>query len=177
MFERYLRVFGPGTRLDTITMTDPRDLNQPLVIRFHFSVHDFATVLRSKTGNRKSTIRFTLPKAGNGMFPSSIFSWASSMPVRKYDVDFHSTQAWHMVHQMALPKGFKAVLVPDSLVQTFDKFEAKTETKAKGNRLTNEAWFRLKDPLVKVAEYPGLRGLLAATEEIERQHVMLKPQE
>jgi hypothetical protein len=174
VFERYLRVFGPSARLDTVTMTDPRDLKQPLKIQFHFTVRDFATVLKPKTGTRRSTIRFTLPKAGSGMFPSSSFSWASSMPVRKYDVDFHSTQAWHMVHAMTLPKGFKTVLVPDSLAQIFNKFEAKSATRAKGNRLTNEAWFRLKDPLVPVAEYQDLRNLLAATEELERQHVMLK---
>ena len=176
VLERYLRVFGPGARLDTVTMTDPRDLGRPLVIQFHFRVRDFATVLNPKSslGGRRSTIRFTLPKAGNGMFPSSSFSWASSMPVRKYDVDFHSTQAWHLVHQMTLPKGFKTVLVPDSLLQIFNKFEAKSVTRAKGNQLTNEAWFRLKAPLVPVAEYQDLRNLLAATEELERQHVMLK---
>jgi hypothetical protein len=174
VFERYLRTFGPGARLDTMTMTDPRDLNVPFKIQFHFTVRDFATVLKPKTGTRRSTIRFTLPKAGNGMFPSSSFSWASSMPVRRYDIDFHSTQAWHMVHEMTLPKGFRKVLVPDSLMQVFDRFEAKSATKARGNRLTNEAWFRLEDPLVPVSEYQDLRNLLAATEELERQHVMLK---
>jgi hypothetical protein len=176
-FERYLRVFGPGARLDTMTMTDPRNLDQPLVIQFHFTVRDFATVLKPKAGNRKPTIRFTLPKAGNGMFPSSIFTWASSMSVRKYDVDFHSTYAWHLVHEMTLPKGYKAVLVPDPLVQSPGRVSATSETKVKGNRVVNEARFSLNDPLVPVAEYPGLRGLLAATEEIERQHVMLKPSE
>ena len=175
-FERYLRVFGPGARLDTITMTDPRDLNVPLVIQFHFTVRDFATVLRPK-GNQKPTIRYTLPRSGNGVFPSNIFTWASSMPVRKYDVDFHSTQAWHMVHEMTLPEGYKAVLVPDSLVQSAGRASASSETKVVGNRLVNEARFSLDDPVVPVAEYPELRGLLAATEEIERQHVMLKPQE
>jgi transglutaminase-like putative cysteine protease len=179
VFERYLRVFGPGARLDTITMTDPCELNQPLVIKFRFTVGDFATVLkpRSSTGSRRPTIRFTLPKSGNGMFPVSIFRWASSMPVRKYDVDFRATQAWHMVHAMTLPRGFRTVLVPDSLVQSFDKFEASSTTRAEKNRLVNEAWFRLKEPLVPVAEYQDLRDLLAATEEIERQHVMLKPSE
>jgi hypothetical protein len=44
-----------------------------------------------------------------------------------------------------------------------------------GNRVVNEARFSLNDPVVPVAEYQGLRDLLAATEEIERQHVMLKP--
>ena len=176
-FERYLRVFGPGARLDTITMTDPRDLDQPLVIQLHFTVRDFATVLESRISNRKSTIRFTLPKAGNGMFPSNSFSWASSMPVRKYDIDFHSTQAWHMVHEMTLPNGYKAVLVPDSLAESLGRVSATSETKVVGNRVVNEARFCLNDPLVPVAEYPALRGLLAATEEIERQHVMLKPSE
>jgi hypothetical protein len=176
-FERYLRVFGPGARLDTITMTDPRDLSRPLVIQLHFTVRDFATVLKPKTGTRKPTIRFTLPKSGNGMFPSNSFSWASSMPVRKYDVDFHSTQAWHMVHEMTLPKGYKAVLVPDPLVQSAGRVSATSETKVVGNRVVNEARFSLNDPVVPVAEYPALRGLLAATEEIERQHVMLKGQE
>ncbi|HTW92434.1 MAG TPA: DUF3857 and transglutaminase domain-containing protein [bacterium] len=176
-YENYLHVLGPDAHLDTLAMTDPRDLNQPLVVKLHFSVPDFATVLKSKTGNRKSTIRFTLPKAGNGMFTSNAFAWASSMPARKYDIDFHSTYTWHMVHQLTLPKSFKTVLVPDSLEQASDKFEAKSETKVKGNQLTNEAWFRLKDPLVRVAEYQSLRSLLAATEEIERQHVMLKPVE
>ncbi len=176
-FERYLRAFGPSARLDTITMTDPRDLDQPFAIKFHFTVRDFATVLKSKIQNRKSTIRFTLPKSGNGMFPSNSFSWASSMPVRKYDVDFHSTQAWHMVHEMTLPKGYKAVLVPDPLVQTAGRVSATSETKVVGNRVVNEARFSLNDPVVPVAEYPELRGLLAATEEIERQHVMLKPSE
>jgi len=177
VFERYLRVFGPGARLDTITMSDPRDLDLPLVIQLHFTVSDFATVLKSEVGNRKSTIRFTLPKSGNGMFPSSIFTWASSMPERRYDIDFHSTYAWHLVHEMTLPKRYKAVLVPDPLVQTFDRFEAKSETKAAGTKVTNEVWFQLKDPVVPVTEYQDLRNLLAATEEIERQHVMLKPSE
>ena len=177
VFERYLRVFGPAVRLDTITMTDARDLNQPLVIKFHFTVPDFATLLKSKLANRKSTLRFTLPKSGNGMFPSSIFAWASSMPVRKYDVDFHSTYAWHLVHEMTLPKKYKAVLVPDPLEQTFARFEVKSATKADKGKVTNEAWFRLKDPLVPVADYAALRDLLAASEEIERQHVMLKPSE
>jgi transglutaminase-like putative cysteine protease len=176
-FERYLRVFGPAARLDTITMTDPRDLNEPLVVKFHFTVRDFATLLKSKLANRKSTIRFTLPKAGNGMFPSNSFSWASSMPVRKYAVDFHSTQAWHMFHEMALPKGYKAVLVPDPLVQSSGRVSATSETRVAGNRLVNEARFSLNDPVVPVAEYQGLRNLLAATEEIERQHVMLKAEE
>jgi hypothetical protein len=79
-----------------------------------------------------------------------------------------------MVHRMMLPKGFKTVLVPDSLTQIFDKFEAKSDTRAKGRLLTNEAWFRLKAPLVPVAEYQDLRNLLSATEQLERQHVMLK---
>jgi hypothetical protein len=173
-FETYLRVFGPGARLDTVTMTDPRDLSQPLVINLRFSVPDFATVLKSNVGNHRTTIRFTLPKAGNGMLTSSSISWASTMPVRKYDVDLHSTLAWHLVHKLTLPKGFKTVLVPDSLAQTFAKFEASSTTRAKDRLLTNEAWFRLKAPLVPVAEYQDLRNLLAATEEIERQHVMLK---
>jgi hypothetical protein len=172
--ENYLRVFGPSVRLDTVTMTDPHDLNQPLVIKLHFTVPDFATVLKSKPGDRKSTIRFTLPRAGNGMLTSSVLCWASSMPARKYDVDFHSTLAWHMVHKTTLPRGFRTVLVPDSLTQTFDKFEANSTTRAKGRLLTNEAWFRLKAPLVPVAEYQDLRNLLAAAEELERQHVMLK---
>jgi hypothetical protein len=176
-FERYLRVFGPGARLDTITMTDPRNLSLPLVIRFHFTVRDFATLLKSKTGNRKPTIRFTLPKAGSGMFPSSIFTWASSMPARKYDVDFHSTYAWHLVHEMTLPKGYKTVLVPDPLAQSGGRARVTAETKVSGHRLVNEARFSLDDPLVPVAEYQGLRDLLAAAEEIERQHVMLKPLE
>jgi hypothetical protein len=176
-FERYLRAFGPSARLDTIVMTDPRDLDQPLVIQFHFTVRDFATVLKPGTGNRKPTVRFTLPKSGNGMFPSNSFSWASSMPVRKYDIDFHSTLAWHMVHEMTLPKGYKAVLVPDPLVQSAGQVSATSETKVVGNRIVNEARFSLNDPLVPVAEYPAMRGLLAATEEIERQHVMLKPSE
>jgi hypothetical protein len=176
-FERYLRAFGPSARLDTITMTDPRDLNLPLVIQFHFTVRDFATVLKPKTGNRKSTIRLTLPKAGNGMFPSSIFTWASSMPSRKYDVDFHSTYGWHLVHEMTIPKGYRAVLLPDPLAQSAGRASAASETKVTGNRLINEARFSLNDPVVPVAEYENLRGLLAATEEIERQHVMLKPSE
>ena len=176
-FERILSAFGPGARLDTITMTDPRDLNLPLVIQLHFTVGDFATVLKPKTGTRKPTIRFTLPKAGNGVFLSNVFTWASSMPIRKYDIDFHSTQAWHMVHEMTLPKGYKAVLVPDSLVQSAGRASATSETKVVGNRVVNEARFSLNDPLVTVAEYPALRGLLAATEEIERQHVMLKAEE
>ncbi|MBN2464434.1 DUF3857 and transglutaminase domain-containing protein [candidate division WOR-3 bacterium] len=175
-FENYLRVFGPGACLDTMTMTDPRDLDQPLVIRLHFSVPDFATVLapKSKVANLRSTIRFTLPKAGNGMFTGSVLSWASTMPVRKYDVDIHSTMAWHMIHRMTLPRGFRTVFVPDPLAQTHDRFEAKSATSTEGRLLTNEAWFRLKDPLVPVAEYQNLRNLLAATEELERQHVMLK---
>ena len=176
-FERILSAFGSGARLDTITMTDPRDLNLPLVIQLHFTAGDFATVLKPKTGTRKPTIRFTLPKAGNGVFLSNVFTWASSMPIRKYDIDFHSTQAWHMVHEMTLPKGYKAVLVPDSLVQSAGRASATSETKAVGNRVVNEARFSLNDPLVTVAEYPALRGLLAATEEIERQHVMLKAEE
>ena len=176
-FERILSAFGPGARLDTITMTDPRDLNLPLVIQLHFTAGDFATVLKPKTGTRKPTIRFTLPKAGNGVFLSNVFTWASSMPIRKYDIDFHSTQAWHMVHEMILPKGYKAVLVPDSLVQSAGRASATSETKVVGNRVVNEARFSLNDPLVTVAEYPALRGLLAATEEIERQHVMLKAEE
>ncbi len=176
-FEWYLRAFGPSARLDTMTMTDPRDLNQPLVIQLHFTVSDFATVLKPKTGTRKPTIRYTLPRGGNGMLAFNVLTWASSMPVRKYDVDFHSTQAWHMVHEMTLPKGYKAVLVPDPLVQTAGRASATSETKVMGNRVVNEARFSLNDPVVPVAEYPELRGLLAATEEIERQHVMLKPQE
>jgi hypothetical protein len=174
--ETYLRVFGPGARLDTMTMTDPRDLGQPLVIKLHFAVPDFATVLKpsSALGDRKSVLRFTLPKAGNGMFTGSALSWAATMPERKYDVDVHSTLAWHLVHTMTLPRGFKTVLMPDSLVQTYDKFEVKSATRAKGRLLTNEAWFRLKAPLLPVAEYQDLRNLLAATEELERQHVMLK---
>jgi hypothetical protein len=176
-FERLLRPFGPGVRLDTITMTDPRDLDQPLVIQLHFTARDFATVLKPKTGASKPTIRFTLPKAGNGVFLSNVFTWASSMPVRKYDVDFHSTQAWHMVHEMTLPKGYKAVLVPDSLALSAGRVSATSETKVVGNRVVNEARISLDDPVVPVAEYPALRGLLAATEEIERQHVMLKAEE
>jgi hypothetical protein len=175
-FESYLRVFGPGARLDTMTMTDPRDLDQPLVIKLHFTVPDFATVLKpGSAGARRSTIRFTLPKAGNGMLTASALSWASTMPLRKYDVDLHSTLAWHLVHRMTLPRGLRTVLVPDSLEQIFDKFEAKSSTRAGGRLLTNEAWFRLKRPFVPVAEYQDLRNLLASTEEIERQHVMLKP--
>jgi hypothetical protein len=175
--ENYLRVFGPSARLDTVTMTDARDLDQPLVIKLHFTVPGFATVLKPKAASGKPTIRFTLPKAGNGTLTSSALSWASAMPTRKYDVDFHTTLAWHMIHRMTLPKGFKTVLVPDSVTQIYDKFEAKSETRAKGRLLTNEAWFRLKSPLVTVAEYPALRDLLAATEQIERQHVMLKTAE
>jgi len=97
--------------------------------------------------------------------------------VRKYDVDFHTTTAWHMVHRLTLPKGFKTVLAPDSLIQTFDKFEAKSATRAKGRLLTNEVWFRLRAPLVPVADYQDLRNLLASAEELERQHVMLKTAE
>jgi len=175
--ERYLRVFGPGARLDTITMTDPRDLMRPLEIQLHFTVPDFATVLKAKTGSRKPTLRYTLPKAGNGMFPSSIFTWASSMPQRKYDMDFHSTFAWHLVHEMTLPKGYKAVLVPDPLALSHARFEAESETRSTDHQVTNQAWFRLKHPLVPVAEYQDLRDLLAASEEIERQHVMLKAKE
>jgi len=177
--ENYLRVFGPSARLDTVTMTDARDLSQPLILRLHFTVPGFATVLAPKSGisNRKSTIRFTLPKAGSGMFTSSSLAWASTMPVRKYDVDFHTTTAWHMVHRLMLPKGFKTVLAPDSLIQTFDKFEAKSATRAKGRLLTNEVWFRLRAPLVPVADYQDLRNLLASAEELERQHVMLKTAE
>jgi len=175
--ERYLRILGPGARLDTVTMSDPHDLNVPFQARLHFTVRDFATVLKSKTANRNSTIRFTLPKAGNGMVGSSVFSWATSMPKRTYPADFHSTMAWHLVHEMTLPSGYKAVLVPDPLAQSFGRFEANSQTGARGNKLTNEAWFRLNDPVVPVAEYQDLRGLLAATEELERQHVMLKPSE
>jgi hypothetical protein len=174
--ERLLRVFGPGARLDTVTATDPHDLNVPFVITLHFQVPDFATILKPKSslGNRESTIRFTLPKAGNGMFGSNTFAWAASMPERRYPIDLRATQCWHLVHEMRLPKGFKAVLVPDPLEQMLGKFEAKSETKAQGTRLTNETWFRLNDPLVPVAEYQNLRNLLAATQEIDRQHVMLK---
>ena len=175
-FETYLRAFGPGARLDTVTMTDARDLDQPLVIKLRFSVPDFATVLKPKSpgASRQSTIRFSLPKAGNGMLTSSSISWASTMPVRRYDVDLRTTLAWHMVHRMALPRGFKTVLVPDSLAQVHDKFEATSATSVKDRLLTNEASFRLKAPLVPVTEYEDLRSLLAATEELERQHVMLK---
>jgi len=172
--ERLLRVFGPGARLDTVTATDPHDLNVPFVLQLHFTVPDFATVLKPRIGSRKSTIRFTLPKAGNGMFGSSTLAWAASMPERRYPIDLHAAQGWHMLHEMTLPKGFKAVLVPDPLVQMLGKFEAESETKAKGSRLTNEARFRLNDPLVPVVEYQNLRNLLAATEKLERQHVMLK---
>ena len=175
--ENYLRVFGPSARLDTVTMTDARDLNQPLVMKVHFTVPGFATVLKSKISNRRSTIRFTLPKAGSGTLTSNALAWASTMPARRYDVDFHTTLAWHMVHRMTLPKGSRTVLVPDSLTQIFDKFEAKSDTRAKDRLLTNEAWFRLKAPLVPVAEYQDLRNLMAATEELERQHVMLKTAE
>jgi hypothetical protein len=175
--ERYLRIFGPGARLDTVTMSDPHDLNVPLHAQLHFTVADFATVLKPKTGNRKPTIRFTLPKAGNGIIGSSVFSWATSMPKRTYPADFHTTMGWHLVHEMTLPGGYRPVLVPDPLEKSFGRFEAKSETKARGNKVTNEAWFWLKDPLVPVAEYQNLRGLLAATEELERQHVMLKPSE
>jgi hypothetical protein len=158
-------------------MSDPHDLNVPLHAQLHFTVADFATVLKPKTGNRKPTIRFTLPKAGNGIIGSSVFSWATSMPKRTYPADFHTTMGWHLVHEMTLPGGYRPVLVPDPLEKSFGRFEAKSETKARGNKVTNEAWFWLKDPLVPVAEYQNLRGLLAATEELERQHVMLKPSE
>jgi len=134
-------------------------------------------VLKPKSPPERSTIRLTLPKAGSGMFGSNALAWAATMAERRYPLDLHTTQAWHLVHDMTLPRGFKIVLVPDSLTQIFDKFEAKSATRAKGNRLTNEAWFRLKAPLVPAAEYQDLRSLLAATEELERQHVMLKTAE
>jgi hypothetical protein len=172
--EQYLQMFGPSARLDTVTTTNPRDLNVPFAFTLHFQVPDFATILKSKTGGRKTTIRFTLPGAGSSMFRNKIFDWATSLPERRYPIDFSATQAWHVVHEMTLPKGFAPVLAPDSLVQTFDRFEAKSGTLAKGNRLTNETWFRLKDPLVPVAQCQDLRNLLAATQEIDRQHVMLK---
>jgi hypothetical protein len=170
-----LRVFGPSARLDTVTMTDPHDLNVPFQMNLRFRVPDFATLLKPKAKGLRPTIRFTLPKAGSGMIGGDQLSWASSMPVRKYAVDFHTTMAWHMVHEMSLPGGYKPVLVPDPLVRGAARLDVSSETKAGGGRVTNEAWFRLNDPVIPVSEYQGLRALLAATEEIERQHVMLKP--
>lgn len=168
--ERTIRVFGPNTSLDTVTITDYRDLGNPMRMSLHFTSRDFATV-------QKRTIRFTLPKSGTGTFAGSGLSWAASLPERRYPLDFNTARMWRLSHNMTLPRGYKVKLMPDSLSLDFGRCAVSSTTAATGNLLTNEVTLRLNDPRLPLAEYPNLRRLLAAGEDIERQHVMLKPAE
>ncbi len=176
-FERDLRIFGPATRLDTFFSTDPNDLNVPLEVTLRFTAPDFATLLRPKGRLVKPTIRFTLPRSGSGMYGASNFPWALSLSSRTYPVDFHTTQGWYLRHEMTLPRGYQVKLLPDSLEIQGDRFSVKSRTSVQSGKLTNEAVFRLDHPYVPLAEYQALRELLSRTDEIERQHVMLKPRE
>lgn len=165
--ERTLRLFGPATTLDTLITTDAGDMTVPYFMKLHFTARDFAVLL-------PRTIRFTLPKSGSGTFASTSMGWAASMPVRKYPVDFHSTLEWHLSHQMTLPAGWRVRLLPDTLKRDLGRFAVDSRTGVAGRTLTNDVVFRLNDPYVPLADYPKLRDLIAAGEEIERQHVMLK---
>lgn len=168
--ERTVRVFGPNTSLDTVTITDYRDLDNPMRMSLHFTSRDFATV-------QKRTIRFTLPKSGTGTFAGSGLSWAASLPERRFPLDFNTARMWRLSHNMTLPKGYKVKLVPDSINLDFGRCALASATAATGNLLTNEVTLRLNDPRLPLSEYPNLRRLLAAGEDVERQHVMLKPAE
>ncbi len=165
--ENFIRAISPTATLDSMSMTDPSDLNTPFRLDLYYSIKKFATI----TGR---FMLFPMPLL-SGAFDISSWFVNISLPSRKYPLDVGAPIGVLGQDIIEIPAGYRVKALPDSLIAgQKGKFTIEAGARMVDGKVVTSRQLKVFEPKISSEEYPTFREMFTQAGKLARTRVILE---
>ncbi len=170
LFQGFVQSLSPMARLDSLSVSDLADLDQPLDIKLKVSAADYAI----QAG--KFWLVNSIAQGRKLDFLSIWLLSGSELTERRYPLRLGSTFAVQMNETLEYPKGFKVRSLPDDLEISEVEFRLSRTCVAQGHKVTVRQALEVHTLDIPLSRYPSLLEMVNQLEALERGKVILTVQ-
>jgi len=150
--ERWLYSASPLAEVTRVTMTDPVDLDTPLMIELGYRIPKYASLSDAELVFTPVLAKYIVENGRLNDYRSAVES-----DDRKYDISLRCTRYFDFEEEVELPSGYQLIGTPDPGSEDGEAASFKVKLTQKGKMLVLDEELRIKKKIIPVEDYPNLK--------------------